>query len=81
MEHPLTKEEFKALFADELRGLLVEAFADNHLAEKAQNPGVAEAAKGKMIVGQFRKAQGLLERMYDALQPKPAVPAQPKVKT
>ena len=73
----MTKDEFKALFADELRGLLVEAFADNHLAEKAQTPGIAEAAKGRMIVGQFRKAQNLLERMYDALN-KPAVPAKGK---
>ena len=55
-----TKEEFLRAFADELRGLLAESFAEARHSRQTDH-----AANGHMIVEQLRRGQSLLERMYE----------------
>ncbi len=68
----LSKDEFMAAFANELRGLLLEGFAE------ALKPGDF-TRNGAFMVRQMRQASDLLERAYARLaaqgSPLPAKPA------
>ena len=71
----MTREEIEAKYADQLRGLLARAFAENHFAERGQSPGAVEAAKGKFILDLFRDGQAFLKRVLDDAIPKPKAAA------
>lgn len=64
----VSKEEFIAAFADELRGLLLESFAD---AVKIGD----HASNGQKIIQQMKRANNLLERCYYKMAGQPPAKA------
>lgn len=73
----MDRQEIEAKYADQLRGLLARAFADNAFAERGQSPGAVEAAKGRFILELFRDGQAFLRRLLDDAIPKPVLNGQP----
>lgn len=66
----ISKEEFLAAFADELRGLLLESFAEStKVGDHVTN--------GKTIVAQMKRANNLLERCYYKLAGQSVEPIKP----
>ena len=66
----VSKEEFIAAFADELRGLLLESFSESFKVGD-------HATNGQAMIRQMRRAQNLLERAYYKLAGQ--APARPVV--
>jgi hypothetical protein len=64
----VSKDEFIAAFADELRGLLMESFAESlKVGDHATN--------GQAMVRQLKRANNLLERCYFKLAGQPPAKA------
>ena len=67
----MTKDEFIAKFADELTGLLLASFAQMADRQKVPGDDKSNAADGRFMIQQMRKARDLLARMHEAIHQEP----------
>jgi hypothetical protein len=63
----MSKDAFLTKYLDELRGLCLEAFAEQERTKALKDKvpeGWVQAEKGKFMVNQLGRARSLLERIY-----------------